>query len=724
MASTKKLKAAPSREPKATKNKAQEPAPTVQTEVKNKAPKAAKPEKKPAVKPKQEKVEKQEKKEKVTKARISTPKKAKPVQEQPKQAIQNHVESTLFEETPQTQVHVQQQTTKSKPAPKQQQKQKQSSPPPAPPSETPVYKSGDGDEQKKQTVSFDKIIANSALLQAVQDRGYESPSEMLQRVLPAALRGSDVLVYKPEAREGFLIGVVAAASRLLNEQIAKGNPHSPSVLFLAPNQEKLEHTFADAQALFKQLDITFGILKDAGSEADTKSVLDARLDVLFATPKSLAQAKQAHDLSLNAVGLLFLQSMDKLDHESLSSLHPILKALPLERVQKIFVSNANSGKIREFAFEYLEDPEYFSLLPSYVKERFPKQFAHALPATQKFQVLLGHLKHHKPQCAVVFANTNTVAEWIAFKLHGNGIKVDLVTSLPYAQKRQSLVKSVKSRQTNVIVTTDTHCRGFGLEDLNCIYHFDIPDSASKFMDRLNRIEGSRNPISILFICEDYGFNMNRIEEALGFKIHIVEPDKNYFSLKDTSEYPLEPSGRVKKIGQVYETPKKDTAAIPHAAVAQMSSSEDKFAATTPESRLSVPAAAASATTQPPLAAAVATTTSSASATSHHAPQQQQPRLHPRAAMPGARPAQDKFGPRDFKAREAIDAARQASQAALEKKKDTPAAQPAPQQVSLLSFVVSLAGDAVKAAVEAASQSISKNLAEKQPSLFGIFKKKK
>ena len=45
--------------------------------------------------------------------------------------------------------------------------------------------------------------------------------------------------------------------------------------------------------------------------------------------------------------------------------------------------------------------------------------------------------------------------------------------------------------------------------------------------------------------------MGKIEDKLGFKIHVTNPDKEYFNLKDVSEYPLEADGRVKRIGQVY-----------------------------------------------------------------------------------------------------------------------------------------------------------------------------
>ena len=64
-----------------------------------------------------------------------------------------------------------------------------------------------------------------------------------------------------------------------------------------------------------------------------------------------------------------------------------MSELPHERTQKVIVANENTPPVREIAFEFLEEPEYVTTLPSQIKERSPKQFVHSLQAVQKFQVL-------------------------------------------------------------------------------------------------------------------------------------------------------------------------------------------------------------------------------------------------------------------------------------------------------------------------------------------------
>lgn len=570
----------------------------------------------------------------------------------------------------------------------------------------------DTEAEIKKVLRYSNMLARDDLIAALAREQFGDPDEVLQKVLPAALRGSDILLLKPEHKEGFLVGVVTAAQRILSEQIPRGALRAPAVLFLSPYEKKVTEAFQVATRLLGDMPISCQILPEGTKADDVAQVLSQPCDVLFVSLKTLREAQKTSDLQVQSVGLCFVQGM----HQAVSSpahqaeLMDILKSLPAEKTQKIFVSQHNSALVRECAYQFLDDPECFSFLPVYVNEKHPRQFAHALTVTKKFQVLLGHLVTHKPQCAVVFANTKSVAEWIAFKLHGNKVKVELVTSALTLQKRMKLVQDIQSQEVNIIVTTDHLSKVIGLEKLNCIYHFDLPENPRAFVDRLNRLEGSKNPLSIAFICEDYGFNMGAIEELLGFKIHINQPDKNYFNIPDNSEYPLESDGRVKRIGAT----KADEVR------------EDKKADLEPKELLAVQREEENVPVRMPAVHA-------------DRPAQQSNMVandkfvrRPQSGSP--RPAynhekgDNKFVRRDERARHVVDAAKLAAHAASERRDDVKPQQstaPVPvqkPQKGVLSLTLSLFGDAAQAAVQAARQSMGQNIDENMPKLAAFLKK--
>lgn len=396
----------------------------------------------------------------------------------------------------------------------------------------------------KKVLRFSKLIANEDVLAALEQASYQVPSDLLFTVMPATLRGSDSMIFKSKQPDAFLIGVVPAISKILYSENVESKETKPVALFLFPSEASAKSACGLTLDTFQNLKIKFVNLNADSSELG---------DVIFTTPKFLVEAAKNHQFKLNSFKLVTVHELNAFEGEDKVALNSVLSAVSQSNIQKIFLSYQNTPQLRELAFKYLEDPEIFSFLPQGVTEQYPRQFAHALEATKKFQVLLGYLKTYRPRAALVVANTRTVAEWIAFKLNGNGIKIALMTSpvSPY-ENRIKLLESISNGEINVFVSTDDAIKNFGIENLHCIYHFDLPDKPLLFVDRLHKLMGARNPISIAFVCEDYGFNMGKIEETLGFKIRVTTPDKNFFNFKDTSDYPLESNGRVKSLDQPAE----------------------------------------------------------------------------------------------------------------------------------------------------------------------------
>lgn len=605
----------------------------------------------------------------------------------------------------------------------------------------PQYTIPDKPDDFKKSVKFENIIANSIIIESLKNAGYIEPNEVLQKALPATLRGSDVLLLKTIDHNECLIGVITAASRLLSESLSRGSIKTPSILFVNSSQSKVDEVFHICSPIFESLGISVLKLDEKTKKEELENqFLDKPFDIIIGTPKILKEALHSHSIKLKNVGLYLLSESQNFSlDESSADLEKILKELSQERVQKIICANENSPYVREFAFKYLEDPEYISILPFQIRERSPKQFAHALQATQKFQVLLGHLKTHKPACAVVFANTVPVAEWLAFKLNGNGIKVELVTSQLNLHKKQLLLKSIKSEEINVIVTIDSVSKFLGIRELNCIYNFDLPDLAKNFINRLSKIEGTKHPIAVSFICEDYGFNIKNIETELGFKIHIAKPDRNYFNIKDTSDYPLEASGKVKQIGVVYEdnqvvstiseTPQK----VEIAAKEPQQKVVKKYEIESISSKVIAPpqvAASAINTKLQPRSDVESKDESEAmrfqsakyslkSNDVRKSTHQQTNRSHYDSVN-----RDNKFVRRDERAKEAIEGAKQASKAAHEKRKErysyNTGAQP--KRPGLIKIMVSLVQDAIQSAAVAAKDSVATNIHENLPVLSNVLER--
>lgn len=71
-------------------------------------------------------------------------------------------------------------------------------------------------EPAKKPLSFSRVIPNDLVINALQKSEFHTPSEFMFEVLPAALRGSDTLVYQTKQPEGFLVSIIAGINKVLN----------------------------------------------------------------------------------------------------------------------------------------------------------------------------------------------------------------------------------------------------------------------------------------------------------------------------------------------------------------------------------------------------------------------------------------------------------------------------------------------------------------------------
>jgi len=552
----------------------------------------------------------------------------------------------------------------------------------------PEYQVPDVDEVQKQ-LSFSRLIPNENLIQLLEKSSYSTPSEELNLSLPAVLRTSDTMIYKTKQSEDFLIGTVPAYSFLLQANHSENINTDLKCVFFTPNE-------LESQSVCKQINETFyGLNLNAATELS-----ENKTDILITTPEKFLDLIKNNALEIKNIALACFYDLESLSEKN-HNIQDILSSL--KKAQKVFLAYKNAQKVRALAFEFLENPETFFLLPRSITEESPRQFAHALETTKKFQVLLGYLKTYKPRAALVVANSRAVAEWIAFKLQGNSVKVSLITTpLSSHQSREELINKFAHNELNIIVTTDFSLKNLAIENFHCIYHFDLPDDPNLYIARLNKIEGARIPISIAFICEDYGFNMGKIEDNLGFKIKLTRPDKNFFTFEDKSEYPLHDDGRVKTIIEKQKTPilvpetitskPEETKPAPSVIVEKPQITEQKQTLPTEQK----------------------TPSEHKTTKRHHVPDT------------------SKFVRRDERAREAVADAVFAAKKAEQKRKTTTAKQEGTthsstdtaQGTSVVSSVFSVLFDAVKAGAHATKQSFIHNTEEKLPKLHKFFTRSK
>ncbi|MEP6222349.1 DEAD/DEAH box helicase, partial [Marinobacter sp.] len=202
-------------------------------------------------------------------------------------------------------------------------------------------------------MSFSSLGLSEQLVRATADQGYETPSPIQAKAIPAVLSGRDVMA---AAQTG--TGKTAGFTLPLLQRLAE-NPRTgkgPRVLILAPTRE-LAAQVHDSVALYSRYMPTKSAVVFGGVKINPQMMkLRKGLDVLVATPGRLMDLYQQNAVRFNEVEILVLDEADRmLDMGFIRDIRKILALLPAKR-QNLLFSATFSNEIRTLAEGLLDNP--------------------------------------------------------------------------------------------------------------------------------------------------------------------------------------------------------------------------------------------------------------------------------------------------------------------------------------------------------------------------------
>lgn len=402
-------------------------------------------------------------------------------------------------------------------------------------------------------VTFSYLGFSDQILEAIRKQNFDKPTRVQALCLPFTLDGKDVAGFAQTGTGKTAVYLLTAAHKLLNQENRQLQPHRPHALVVVPTRELADQVTQDAKRLLSGLKLkSLAVFGGVDIERHI-SELSSAIDLVVATPGRLLDLHRSKKLELDDLQLLVIDECDRMfDMGFIDDVEYILRHLPAERVQKLLFSATGSEKVKELAFEYLDEPEYIETDPVRITPEKITQVAYAVTAEQKFLTLMGHIKANNPECGIIFTNTKVVAEWVGYKLSCNGLSAEVLTGDLPQRKRLGLIKKIKEGKCNLLVATDVLSRGLHVANLSHVYNFDVPDDAESFIHRIGRTaRAGATGHAITLICDDYGFNMGAVEKLLGFSIPLAPVPNSYLALEDASDYPFDNTGRIKSFGQTY-----------------------------------------------------------------------------------------------------------------------------------------------------------------------------
>uniref|UniRef100_A0A486XW00 ATP-dependent RNA helicase DeaD n=1 Tax=Rheinheimera sp. BAL341 TaxID=1708203 RepID=A0A486XW00_9GAMM len=359
------------------------------------------------------------------------------------------------------------------------------------------------------TVSFSQLMLPEAIVRAVTELGYETPSPIQAAAIPKLLAGEDVL---GQAQTG--TGKTGAFALPL---LARLDPaqNDPQILVLAPTRE-LAIQVAEAFQAYARYMPAFHVLPLYGGQSYTNQLksLKRGSQVIVGTPGRILDHLDRGTLKLDKLRAIVLDEADEMLRMGfIDDVQTIMDATPPGRQVAMF-SATMPAPIRAIAQKHLKNAEEIKIASkTSTVERITQRYV-MLDGNQKLDALTRLLEGEEYDATIVFVRTKSATEEIAEKLGARGYAVACLNGDMNQAHRELTIRKMKANQLDVIVATDVAARGLDVERISLVVNYDIPYDSEAYVHRIGRTgRAGREGKAILFVSPRERRLLRTIEHA-------------------------------------------------------------------------------------------------------------------------------------------------------------------------------------------------------------------
>jgi ATP-dependent RNA helicase RhlE len=363
-------------------------------------------------------------------------------------------------------------------------------------------------------MNFDELKLAPAILKAVHEHGYDTPTPIQAQAIPAVLEGHDLL---GGAQTG--TGKTAAFTLPMLHKLTMSRSATNKfggigirALVLTPTRELAAQVEESVRTYGKYLQLDSTVIFGGVGMNPQISKLKKGVDILVATPGRLLDLQQQGMLDLSQVQMLILDEADRmLDMGFIHDVKKILALVPKEK-QSLLFSATFSDEIRDLAATLLKNPQSIQVTPRNTTVQRITQVIHPVGRGKKKALLAHIINENKWSQVLVFTRTKFGANSVAEFLTKNGIEAMALHGNKSQSARTQALAGFKSGDIRALVATDIAARGIDIDELPHVVNYEIPNVSEDYVHRIGRTgRAGSSGEAVSFVCLDEEGFMQEIE---------------------------------------------------------------------------------------------------------------------------------------------------------------------------------------------------------------------
>jgi ATP-dependent RNA helicase DeaD len=364
-------------------------------------------------------------------------------------------------------------------------------------------------------ILFEEMGLHPIMLKAIEELGFEAPTPIQEKTIPALLKDSKDIVAFAQTGTG-----KTAAFGLPVVQLTDITLKNTQAIVLCPTRELCMQITKDLTNFAKyKPGISIVSVYGGASINDQIKKLDKGAGIVVATPGRAVDLINRGKLKLSHVRWLILDEADEmLSMGFKDDLDSILSMTPPGRQTMLFSATMPPEMIA-IANKYMKNPVEISVGKRNSGADNVSHEYFLVHARDRYEALKRIADVNPNIYGIVFCRTRSETKEVADNLIRDGYNADALHGDLSQDQRDVVMNRFRNRHLQILVATDVAARGLDVNDLTHIINYNLPDDPEIYIHRSGRTgRAGKNGVSISILHLKEKGRLKDVERMLGKKM--------------------------------------------------------------------------------------------------------------------------------------------------------------------------------------------------------------
>lgn len=348
---------------------------------------------------------------------------------------------------------------------------------------------------RNQTAApFHPALTNPKVIRNVERKEFETPTDIQSLVLPAFIRGENILGLAPTGT-----GKTAAYVLPVLDGIGTDKALQTQALILTPTPELSHQVFGEVRYFSRKMDVTTIALYDEGYDDRHRARLRNRPAIVVADAESAYESERRGDLDVTGIKTLVIDEADvMLGPDHAEALDGLMKEFPRHHAyQSVLMGASLPNNMVGLVAPVVPGGTVYNAKYETPIDKVTHE-VYEIDKKKKIE-LCAKLLRSIDSC-IVFCYSASDAQWVSGALQRKGLASEAIHDEMTAQGRIEAVDRFRRKKTKVLVSAGPIERGIDVSHVTHVMHYDLPTSLDSCVHRVGRVgRAGRTGTSIYFV---------------------------------------------------------------------------------------------------------------------------------------------------------------------------------------------------------------------------------